>query len=123
MSDRRSSAPLHQPLTVATAVTSAEAATAVLSGRLDAVAAPDLQAALTGLLAEGHPHLTVDLSDVTFVDSAGLAVLVRARRETRVAGGDVTLVGPRSPDAMRVFRLTQFDRVFTMTPPVRDVPS
>ncbi|WP_157970476.1 STAS domain-containing protein [Nakamurella deserti] len=100
-----------------TAVTAGNTATAVVAGRLDAVAAPELHEALAGLLADGYPHLTVDLSDVTFVDSAGLAVLVRSRRETRLQDGDVVLVGPRSVDATRVFRLTQFDRVFTILPP------
>lgn len=119
----RATPPSHAPLTVTTTVTAADAATAVLTGRLDAVAAPELHEALAGLLAGGHRHLTVDLSDVSFVDSAGLAVLVRSRRETRLQGGDVVLIGPRSADATRVFRLTQFDRVFTMVPPAPVVAS
>lgn len=115
--------PTREPLTVATSVTATDAATVVLTGRLDAVAAPELSDLLAGLPPDGRVHLTVDLTDVTFLDSAGLAVLVRSRRETRLGGGDVTLVSPRSAEAMRVLRLTQFDRVFTMTPPAGGVSS
>jgi len=121
MSEPRSQPPTHRPLTVATTVTAPDAATVVVTGRLDAVAAPDLTTELAALLADGRTRLTVDLADVSFVDSAGLAVLVRSRRETRLRDGGVTLVSPDSDDAMRVFRLTQFDRVFTMTPSTRTV--
>ena len=117
MSTPRTPAVPHPPLTADTTATAADAATVVLAGRLDAVAAPDLQTVLTGLIATGRVRLTVDLTDVGFVDSAGLAVLVRARRETRAGGGGVELIAPRSDDALRVFRLTQFDQVFTMHPP------
>lgn len=89
-------------------------AVVTLSGRLDAVEAPALRAQLTRLLARGVRCLVVDLDGVHFIDSAGLAALVRARRDCRAAGGDVFLVRPGSENAMRVFRLTQFDEVFVM---------
>lgn len=112
----RSPSPPPRSLTVATTMTAPDAATVVLTGRLDAVAAPELTAELAALLAAGRTHLVIDLSDVAFLDSAGLAVLVRSRRETRSQHGGVTLVSPASENAMRVLRLTQFDRVFTMLP-------
>jgi anti-sigma B factor antagonist len=86
----------------------------VLSGRLDAVEAPLLREHIDRAIESGCRNLVVDLGRVEFVDSAGLAVLVRARRELRAQGGDVVLVRPASDDAMRVFRLTQFDQVFLM---------
>ncbi len=66
------------------------------------------------MLQAGANLLLVDLSDVEFVDSAGLAALIRARREVESAGGAIVLVSPRRRDALRVFRLTQFDAVFRM---------
>jgi anti-sigma B factor antagonist len=56
----------------------------------------------------------VDLSAVVFVDSAGLAALVRGLKDARLAGGDLRLVRPGADEAMRVFRLTRFDRVFEL---------
>ncbi|TFD30669.1 STAS domain-containing protein [Cryobacterium cryoconiti] len=87
-----------------------------LTGRLDAVAAPELRLRLTEADVAGCANVVFDLSAVTFVDSAGLAVLVWLRRRCRAEGGDVVLVSPDLVDAMRVFRLTQFDQVFRMLP-------
>ena len=95
-------------------VGTAPSATVVLVGRLDAVEAPALRAVLTRVLDAGVATVVIDLVDVGFVDSAGLAALVRARRDARAAGGDVVLVRPADDNALRVFRLTQFDEVFQM---------
>jgi len=100
--------------TTAADVGTAPSATVVLVGRLDAVEAPALRAALTRVLDAGVATVVIDLVDVGFVDSAGLAALVRARRDARAAGGDVVLVRPADDNALRVFRLTQFDEVFQM---------
>ena len=56
----------------------------------------------------------VDLTEVTFVDSAALAALVRLRRQCATAGLELKFVKPRHADALRIFRLTQFDEVFVM---------
>ena len=85
-----------------------------LSGRLDAVEAPRARQIFDSAQVAAAARLTIDLTDVTFVDSAGLAVLARARRDRGLTGGSVTLIRPRSDDAMRVFRLTQFDQIFVM---------
>ena len=73
-----------------------------------------------GPQVSGASRLTIDLTDVEFVDSAGLAVLARARRDRGLTGGSVTLIRPRSDDAMRVFRLTQFDQIFVMRDSVEE---
>lgn len=92
----------------------ADRATLVLAGRFDVVEALTVRARLADGDLATVDHLTVDLRDVSFVDSAGLAVLARARRDRVLRGGSVTLIRPKSDDAMRVFRLTQFDQIFTM---------
>lgn len=89
-------------------------ATVSLSGRLDALSAPDLRTELTRLLDDGVHRLRIDLADIEFVDSAGLAALVRAMKTARQHGGDIELVRPRSDEAYRVFQLTKFDSVFTI---------
>jgi len=108
--------PRHDGLTVDVATPAAGLTILTLAGRLDAVAAPELRARLGEADVTGCPQVVFDLAGVDFVDSAGLAVLVWQRRASRVLGGDVVLVRPDSPDAMRVFRLTQFDQIFRMLP-------
>jgi len=85
-----------------------------LSGRLDALEAGPLRELLSSFLDSGKHNLIVDLADVEFVDSAGLAALVKAMKDARLAGGDVRLVSPGAADALRVFTLTRFDQVFIM---------
>lgn len=85
-----------------------------LGGRLDAVEAVRLREVLAAAPVAQVDHLVIDLAEVAFVDSAGLAALARARRDRVLRGGTVTLVRPRSEEAMRVFRLTQFDEIFAM---------
>ena len=89
-------------------------ATIVLLGRLDAVEAPALREHFAEIFDAGAIMVVVDLVGVTFIDSAGLAALVRARRDAQSAGGDLVLIRPADEAALRVFRLTQFDEVFQM---------
>lgn len=86
--------------------------TVALAGRLDALTAPSLREALDEVFGDGVHQILIDLAEVDFVDSAGLAALVHAMKAARSEGGDVELVRPRSDDAFRVFELTKFDAVF-----------
>lgn len=86
----------------------------VIRDRIDAFSAPELRGRLEQLLSEGITRFVLDLSDVPFLDSAGMAVLVSLLKRTRSAAGDVRLVWPKKEEAQRVLRLTKFDRVFEM---------
>jgi anti-anti-sigma factor len=81
-------------------------------GRVDAFCAPALREELNHLLAKGENKFLIDLSAVSFLDSAGMAVLVSLLKSARQAGGDVKLVLPVEEAARRILRLTRFDRVF-----------
>ncbi len=85
-----------------------------LKGRLDALEARGLRDLFDAHLAGGRNRIVVDLQALDFVDSAGLAALVKGMKECRASGGDLRLVAPTTKDAMRVFELTRFDRVFNM---------
>lgn len=85
-----------------------------LSGRLDALEARGLRDLFDSHIAAGRNRIVVDLRGLEFVDSAGLAALVKGMKECRASGGDLRLVSPTAKDAMRVFELTRFDRVFDM---------
>jgi len=86
-----------------------------LNGRLNAVTAPDLKAQLKRLVEGGHIQLVVDLTDVPFIDSSGLAALVSAFKAAREAGGTIKLAG-LSEQTRTIFTLTRLDRVFELYP-------
>ncbi|GGS01391.1 STAS domain-containing protein [Deinococcus sedimenti] len=60
----------------------------LLSGRLDAHQVPAFLAAAEPLAA----HTTLDLAGVTFMDSSGLAALVRLVRAARSDGRELVIV-------------------------------
>jgi anti-sigma B factor antagonist len=90
--------------------------TVTLRGDLDIAAAPGLRERLRGALeAMTAPHaLTIDLSQVTFCDAAGLAVLVGAYRRAQSLGITVTIAGAR-PRVTKVLHATGLDRAFEMS--------
>ena len=64
-------------------------------GQIDSHTSPSLDDVLSAL-ADGA-DLAVDLSRVTFVDSSGLRVLVRAHKRQLGGGGRLTIVDPSEP--------------------------
>jgi anti-anti-sigma factor len=82
--------------------------------RLDVASAPQLQERLEAYLADGVQRMVIDLSEVPFMDSAAMAVLVQALKRTRQADGDTLLVWPRQEAARRILQLARFDRIFTI---------
>jgi anti-sigma B factor antagonist len=82
--------------------------------RIDAFSSPELRERVGMLLSDGVGRLVIDLSQVPFLDSAGMAALVSALKQARQQGGDVKLVWPREEGARRILHLTRFDRVFDM---------
>ena len=85
-----------------------------LNGRFDAFSAPELRQRLQGLQNAGEKYFVLDLRDLAFMDSAGMAVLVSLLKGARTAGGNVTLVKPSNENALRILMLTKFDRVFRL---------
>lgn len=77
-------------------------------GELDAFTVSQLRQALAELASS--PRLVIDLSGVTFVDSAGLGALIGGIRRTRELGGDVAVACDR-PVLIRLLRTTGFDRI------------
>ncbi len=82
--------------------------------RIDAANAPELRQKLLDLADGGAANFVIDLSEVPFMDSSGMAVLVSILKRARQDGGDVKLVWPRVDAARRILNLTKFDRVFDM---------
>lgn len=84
---------------------------AVVTGEVDMASVAALRGLLRDLMVDGGRHLLVDLSAVSFMDSAGLGALVATRKQARVFQGSFGLVAP-SKQVSRLLSLTAMDKVF-----------
>lgn len=82
-----------------------------VSGDVDAQSAPQLDDRLSELVSQGEQNYVIDLSAVPFMDSSGLATLVKLFKRIRIGHGDIKLAGMR-PEILKIFQLTRLDRVF-----------
>ena len=88
--------------------------TIALSGEIDHHAARELMAQLDQTVAERLPaHLVLDLSGVTFMDSSGIAVLLRALRQMKQVGGSLR-VSNIPAQARRVLDAAGVGRLITL---------
>ena len=62
-------------------------------------------------IAAGRYHLVIDMLGVTFVDSAGLGVLVGALKRVRAHEGSIRLVCTE-PEILKLFQVTGLTKVF-----------
>ena len=80
-----------------------------LAGELDMAAAPHLAAVIDQMMVIPD-HILVDMSQLTFIDSTGLGLLVRA---SKLVGGRIWLNG-LSPHVLRVLNLTGTAELFCL---------
>jgi len=60
-----------------------------VQGELDLSTAPELEARLDEIVSSGDASLLIDLSECEFIDSTGIAMIVRAwQQPDRSAGGE-----------------------------------
>jgi anti-sigma B factor antagonist len=84
-----------------------------LSGELDLFAAPAFQRECQETLAEGCRELFVDLGDLQFIDSAGLASLLILYRETLARNCSLVLVDEQGRQE-RLFALTHLESILPL---------
>jgi anti-sigma B factor antagonist len=80
----------------------AEGVLLALSGELDVASAPALEKCLSELAPESHARVVLDLSELSFVDSPGINVLLAARKEAEDEGRLLVLRRPTA-QVQRVF--------------------
>jgi len=84
-----------------------------VKGELDLATVPALRERIDAVSDGGAARLAVDLTQVTFMDSSSLGLLVAALKHARERGGDLALVGVGGSPA-RVLSLTGLDQVFRL---------
>jgi anti-anti-sigma factor len=88
-------------------------------GEIDLGSADCLLRALTSAIVAGAAEVTVDLREVSFLDSAAIRVLVEAHQILHGKGRSLQVL--IAPKTAKLFHLLQLDDLFSMRvePPVR----
>jgi anti-sigma B factor antagonist len=90
-----------------------------VSGELDIESRADFDDRLFALIrAAGEPRICVDVANLAFCDSPGVACLVRAWRASQERGGTLVLLRPGARLARKLM-VMGLDRVLTV---VNDLP-
>lgn len=55
--------------------------------------------------------IVIDMSDVPYIDSAGLGAMVAILKDARHLGKEIVLLSPRQ-NVRRIFEMTRLDKVF-----------
>ena len=88
-----------------------------LNGEIDLHVSPEVAESLRTIIAAKPKHLVVDLTQVTYVDSSGLAVLIEGMQKVQQYGGKFGLAGVQE-DVKHVFDIARLDQVFEIYPDV-----
>jgi len=88
------------------------------AGEIDVFTAPQLDSELSAVTGGGQHRVVVDLSRVDFLDSTGLAVLVKTLKRVREHDGGSLAVVVTADRVAKVFRLTGLDTLIPLHPTV-----
>ena len=77
-----------------------------VSGEVDMATAPRLRQQVVVMVNAGHTNVVLDLTEVDFLDSVGLGVVVGAIKRVRSNGGEIHIVCD-SDQILRLFEITR----------------
>ena len=99
----------HPYLTIEVA-SAPDAHTIVLSGEVDLLSTPQIEAALKDAYAADSELIVIDLRNLTFIDSSGLHALATGHELSRTRGQELRII-PGPANVQRLFELTGMNEV------------
>ncbi len=99
-------------LSVESTVTDDHIVVFAISGAMDVETTPAIRDSLVRHIDEGHHRLVLELSDVDFIDSIGLGLIVGMVHRLRPHEGSLAVAAP-SPQVRNVLQITQLGRIVT----------
>jgi anti-anti-sigma factor len=82
-----------------------------VSGRIDALSAPDIQRLFGGLVLGGEHVLLVDMTSVNYVSSAGLRVFLSIQKQLKKVGGEIVFFGMNA-QVFEIYKMSGLTTVF-----------
>lgn len=89
-------------------------AVASVEGRLDAVSAPELESKLSASIDEGQTSMILDLTNLDYISSAGLRVILSTTKKLKKAQGKLVLCNLQQA-VMQIFEISGFCSILTIT--------
>ena len=97
------------------ALSQPEPAIVSLDGEIDLHESPNVRETLRPLIEKKVPRIYIDMSEVGYIDSSGLAVLIDAMQRIANYGGKFGLIALR-PAVSTVMEIARLDQVFRIYP-------
>ncbi|MBV7505224.1 STAS domain-containing protein [Bacillus sp. sid0103] len=91
-----------------------EVVVVLVAGEIDAYTAPQLREELLSLAEAGNKVITVNLQDVTYLDSTGLGVFVGLFKQLKENDGELKLIN-LSERLQRLFQITGLCNVMNIS--------
>jgi anti-anti-sigma factor len=89
-----------------------------ISGRIDSYTCPKIEQALDTLLAGAHCNIIIDFSDVSYLSSSGMLMLINAEKKCRAQGQGKILLANVPERVLSSLKLAGFDQIFEIFPDV-----
>ena len=86
-----------------------------LAGELDLSNVPDARRAIRALIDDGYVNLLINLTNLEFIDSSGLGMLVGGLARVREKQGEIKIVCANRR-ILRVFEMTRLTQLFEVYP-------
>lgn len=82
-----------------------------INGEVDMFSSPDVRKAIMEVVKKKIPKLVIDLHDVNYMDSSGVATLIEGLQLCQKYDGSLRLARLRD-NVREVFELTKLDKIF-----------
>ncbi len=92
-----------------------DVAIVAVSGRIDAITAPDFEKSLDELITAGDRVILIDLSALGYISSAGLRSILSSAKKLKVLSGEILFTGLQGP-VEEVFQISGFKSIFKIFP-------
>jgi anti-anti-sigma factor len=86
-----------------------------VSGRIDAITAPDFEKSLDELIAAGDRVILIDLTALGYISSAGLRSILSSAKKLKALSGEILFTGLQGP-VEEVFQISGFKSIFRIFP-------
>jgi anti-anti-sigma factor len=84
-----------------------------LGGRLDTITSQEAETTIMAFISEGKRRIVLDTTDLVYISSAGLRILIAAKKRLMREEGDIRLAAMK-PQVRSIFTIAGFDRIFSI---------